>query len=105
MKLIPINDLNQRIGEDHGRARLSDHDVELMLQLLECREMLIEEYLKVGLTRGEIDRSLHSAQLSFGGIAWKFECSKSQVRRIWLGLQRGQIAARWKRVEEKEVVV
>lgn len=101
MKFVAVNDQGKRMGEGHGRAKLSDHDVELMLSLLECRQMLIDEYLKVGLTRREIERALHTAQLSFSGIGWKFEVGKSQVRRIWIGVQRGQAAARWKMVEEK----
>ena len=95
--MVAINELGRRIGETHGRAKLSDHDVDLINGLLECREVLIEEYLAVGLTRREIERSLHKSQLSYAGIAEKFECSKSQVRWIAIGLQRGQVAARFKR--------
>jgi hypothetical protein len=98
MKLVAINELGRRIGETHGRAKLTDHDVELILGLLEARAVLLAEYLKVGLTRREIERSLHTAQLSYAGIAEKFEISKSQVRWIAIGSQRGQAAARWKRV-------
>jgi hypothetical protein len=102
MKLVAINEDGRSIGEHHGRAKLTDHDVELIVSLLECREMLITEYLKVGLTRREIERSLHVAQMSYAGIAGKFEISKSHVRNIALGAQRSQIAVRWKRVEEQK---
>lgn len=96
MKLVAINELGRRIGETHGRAKLSNHDVELMLSLLDCRALLLAEYRKVGLSRRELEMALHSAQLSYSGIAAKFEVSKSQVRWIAIGSQRGQVAARWK---------
>jgi hypothetical protein len=99
MKLVAVNHQGMRMGEDHGKAKLSNRDVELILSLLECREMLIAEYTKVGLARPQIERSLHTAQLSFAGIGEKFEVGKSQIRRIWLGEQRGIQAERWKRVE------
>ena len=76
MKLVAINELGRRIGETHGRAKLSDHDVELMLSLLECRALLLAEYQKAGLSRRAVEQALHVAQLSYSGIAAKFEVSK-----------------------------
>lgn len=99
MKLVAVNELGKVIGEGHGRAKLTDHDIELIQSLLECREMLIVEYMKVGLTRGEVCRALHTAQLSYKGIADKFEINKSHVRHIANGTLRGQYAVRWKKVE------
>lgn len=68
-RVVKVNEHGRRIGEDHPRARLTDHDVELMLQLRQ-RE----------------------------GWSWKrlaraFDCSRSQVRRICLGVHRAQTIA------------
>ena len=98
MRLVAVNERGNRVNEDHGRARLSDNDVELILGLLECRRMLIEEYRKVGLRRENIWPVLRDAQLSFAGIAWKFECSKSLIREIESGRLRCTRAVKWKRV-------
>ena len=95
---VPLGSLNCRIGQAHGRAKLTDHDVELILSLLEARDVLIDEYRKVGLGKRQIEKALHTAQLSYSGIAEKFEISKSHIRWIALGLQRGQPAVRWKSV-------
>lgn len=34
-KLVAVDEHNRPIGEDHHRAKLSDHDVELMRQMYE----------------------------------------------------------------------
>lgn len=99
MRLVAVNERGNRVNEDHGRAKLSDSDVELVLSLLECRRMLIEQYMKVGLARANIWPVLRDSQLSYGGIAWKFEVSKSLIRAIESGRLRSTRAARWKRVE------
>lgn len=101
MKLIAMNDLNRRIGEGHGRDKLTDHDVELILGLLDARRVLMAEYRKVGLSRGFINGKLHEAQLSYSGIAEKFEVSKSHIAWLAWGLRRGQYAARWVRAGVK----
>lgn len=97
-KLVAINENGNRMGESHGRAKLTDHDVELVVGLLDCREGLMREYLKVGLSRREIERVLHTAQLSYAGIAEKFEVSKSLVKAIADGRVRSRVAVRWKRI-------
>lgn len=97
-RFVAVNDSGNRIGEDHGRAKLSDYDVELIVSLLDAREVLITEYLKVGLSRGKIEKCLSKAQLSYAGIAAKFECSKSEVFRISRCVLRRQTPARWKKV-------
>jgi hypothetical protein len=97
MKLVAINENGMRMGEGHGRAKLSDEDVELIQSLLECRDMLIDEYTKVGLTWGFIRNVLAEKQLSYRGIAVKFEISKSHVRHIANGTVRARAAVGWKR--------
>lgn len=102
MKLVAISEAGKRMGEDHGRAKLSNHDIDLIQSLLECRDALIEEYQKVGLPLTQIHVVLRKAQLGYGGIAWKFECSKRLVRDIHSGKVRSCHPARFKRIEEKE---
>ncbi len=100
MKLVAINENGIRMGEGHGRAKLTDHDVELIQSLLEAREVLIAEYTKVGLARGFVHRVLNEKQLSYAWIAEKFEVSKSLIKRIDNGVVRSRPAVRWKRVAE-----
>ena len=72
--LVPVNERGYRIGEAHHRAKLSDHDVELIHELIEA-----------GVTQRQ--------------IAFKFEVSRSTIRDIHSGRCRSQSAARFKRDE------
>jgi len=70
---VAVNESGYRIGEDHPGAKLTDHEVDLILELREqC--------------------------WSYRQIADKFEVSKSQIRNICTGLKRCQIPWRIKRV-------
>lgn len=102
MRLVAISEAGRRMGEGHGRAKLSDHDIDLIQSLLECRDALIEEYQKVGLPLRQIHWTLRRAQLGYGGIASKFECSKRLIRDIHSGKVRNLCAAKFKRVPDKE---
>lgn len=64
------NEQGLRIGEDHPNARLSDHEVDLLLEL-------------------------HEAGYGYGRLARKFDISKSQARNICKGHQRSQVVRRW----------
>lgn len=99
MKLVAINENGKRMGEGHGRAKLTDHDVELVQDLLACRDMLVDEYAKQGLSRGHIHRVLNERQLSYAWIADKFEVSKSLIKAIYDGKVRTRAAVEWKRIE------
>lgn len=98
VKWVAVNDAGCRIGEGHGRAVLSDHDVTNMLALLDEREELLKQCHAVRMSIGEIRRTLTKARLSYKMIAVAMEVSKSQVFWIAKGAQRGQPAARWKKV-------
>lgn len=74
--LIAVNEMGRRFGQRHHRAKLTDRDVELMLQL-----------------RGQ--------GWSCAQIARKFEVSRGHAWRICCGLQRNHRAERWKRIEVK----
>lgn len=76
MRLVPVNDRRRRIGQDHPRAVLTDHEVELVFRLRE-----------EGLTLAE--------------IAAKMEVSKGGVWKILNGYRRGQVAAGWVRVRDR----
>ena len=60
------------IGEDHPRAKLCNHDVDLILDL-----------------RAEVKPNGDHVW-SYGALARMFDCSKSQIRNIVLGRQRAQ---------------
>jgi hypothetical protein len=65
MRVVGVNDSGHVIGQDHHRARLSDHDI-----------WLIHDLRREGLTYQE--------------IADKFEVSKALVADICKGRRRGQ---------------
>lgn len=71
-RLVAVNDRGRVIGQDHPRAILSDHEIELLLAL-----------------RGE--------GRSFGWLAAKFEIGKSTAADICNGRIRGQVAVGTKR--------
>lgn len=80
-RLVAVNEAGQRIGEDHGRARLTDHEVELMRRMH-------EEY-PVG----------HPLHVGCRVLAAKFGVTKTLARKICAYKVRAQVAARWKRVK------
>lgn len=67
-RIALVNDRGRPIGEDHHRAKLTNHDVDLVLSLL-------------------------AEGLSYSVIAEKFEISKSMVRHIAKGTKRWQVPA------------
>lgn len=72
-KLVLVNERGHVIGQDHHRAVLSDHDIDLML------ELRAEGY-------------------SYGWLAAKFEVGKTTARDICTGRRRGQVPTGTKRV-------
>lgn len=75
-RMVAVNDARRRIGQDHPRAVLDDHEVELVHRLREA-----------GLTLAEIAR--------------KMEVSKGCVWKIVHGYRRGQVPAGWVRVRDR----
>jgi DNA-binding NarL/FixJ family response regulator len=76
-KLVSLNENGRRIGESHPGAKLLDHEVEQVLELLD-------------------------AGLSYAEVAAKFEVSKSCIAHIASGRRRGQAIAKVLRVSVKE---
>lgn len=71
-ELVGLSELDQRCGETHPRARLSDHDVDLI-------------------------RELHEEHgLSYSVLAEKFDSSKSAIADICRYRRRAIRPVRWK---------
>lgn len=70
-KLVGVNERGRRIGQDHPRAVLSDHEVSLVFEL-------------------------RSMEWGYKRIAAKLEISKRHVRDILKGDRRGQYPTRFK---------
>lgn len=78
-RMVAVNDKGLRIGEDHGRARLTDHEVELMRRMHELHP--------VG----------HPEHWGYRRLSAKFGVTKTLARKICNYLFRAQHAARFKR--------
>lgn len=76
-KVVAINDRGHAIGEDHPRAVLTNHEVQLLLEL-----------------RGE--------GYSYAWLAGKFEVGKSTVYDICSGRKRGQYPSHFKPQRRRE---
>ena len=70
-KTFGVNERGQRVGESHPGAVLTDHEVDLLLEL-----------------RGE--------GYSLAWLAAKFEVHKQTVAKICSGQRRCQVAVRWR---------
>ncbi len=67
--IIRVNERGLRVGESHPRAVLSDHEVELVLEL-------------------------RAEGFSYGWLAKKFEVHKQTIAKICQGVNRGQVSFR-----------
>lgn len=90
-KPAKTNAFGRRIGEDHPRAVLTDHEVDLLCMFLAERDALVHRLALAGATRPEIDAALRAAGLSYRLLAIKFEVCKSAVQKIALGQRRCQV--------------
>lgn len=77
---VAVNDRGAVVGQDHWRAKLTDHEVELIRMLLAERAALVAGLTAGGIAPGGIARRLKVDGLSYREIALKFEVSKSYVR-------------------------
>lgn len=76
-KMVQIGEYGKRVGESHGRAKLSDHEIDLVRQLKE-----------EGMPAGE--------------IAAKMEISRRYVYKLVNYERRASIVAEWRRWRGKE---
>lgn len=95
-KHIKVNERGRRIGEDHPRAVLTDHEVALLLDFLTERDALVATLERQGCARSIIDASLTAAGLSYRCLALKFEVCARYIGRIANGERRCQTAMRTK---------
>lgn len=72
-KYVAVNEAGHVVGEDHPRAVLTDHDVDLLLEL-------------------------RAEGMSYRWLALKFEISHKHCWRIVKGVARGQIPTGHRRV-------
>lgn len=91
-ELAKKNEHGRRIGQYHPRAVLLDHEVDLLLKLLEEREGVIGRMLFDGAAQAEIDTALREAGLSYRCLALKFEVGKRYIGKIASGERRCQTA-------------
>lgn len=89
-KDVKTNKVGRRIGDSHPRAVLTDHEVELLLTLLDEREHMVAYLLGAKASWHVIGVILTANELSFRCLAEKFEISKSHVANIAAGRQRCQ---------------
>ena len=72
-RVVAVNEKNQPIGEDHPSAKLTDHEVQLMIEM-------------------------HEEHVGYRRLAKMFEISRSQVRNICKGIKRSQTPHGWRTV-------
>jgi DNA-binding CsgD family transcriptional regulator len=72
-RIVCLNQIGLRLGEDHQNAKLTNAEVDLLL-------------------------TLRDEGLSYRQLALKFEISKSSVRDICKGRRRCQSPTRWKTI-------
>jgi len=89
-KYIDVNELGCRIGESHPRAKLSNLDIDLMLTLLDARELCIGLCRTKGLTQRDIDKMLEDKALSYSALALRFGVHKQHVAKVAQGARRMQ---------------
>lgn len=71
---VGVNDKGRRVGEDNPNATLTDHEVDLLLEM----------------------RDSTNPPMGYRKLARAFDISKSQARNIVKGDQRAQRAVRFK---------
>ena len=92
-RAVKINEYGRRIGESHPRAVLSDHEIELLLELLAEREQVVKGMQAGGSVKAVIDAELTRRGLSYRLLAVKFEVHKQTVAKVAQGARRCQTPA------------
>lgn len=82
-KRVGLNARGVRVGEDHPRAKLTDHEVDLLLQMLE---------------EADADKAAGRPHLTRRELADKFEISLDCLYSIQKGRTRGQTPERYKTI-------
>ena len=85
-KIVAVNEKGRRIGESHPRAKLSDHEIDLLREL-------IEELIAEG--KGHLEAYRIAAE--------KFEISEHGAKSIHNCRRRAETIARHKRIKEPAI--
>ena len=83
---VGVNELGMRVGESHQRAKLTDHEIDLIHQLLDD---------------AEADKAAGRKYLRDYEIAEKFEISKSHLHNIRHDKERSQVPVKFKVLHQK----
>lgn len=94
-RLLAVNDGGHVIGEQHPRAKLTDRQVDQILDALEKRDRLVLEMRAAGATVGAIHRAIRLARVSEMALARLHGVSRRTVRDIYEGRIRCQMPTRW----------
>lgn len=94
-RLLAVNDSGYVIGEQHPRAKLTDRQVDAILDALEERARLVRLMKAAGAKPGEIKAAVRLAQIGFVHLAQRYGCSRRTVRDIGAGNIRSQVPTRW----------
>lgn len=89
-KTAKRNGSGRIIGQDHPRAKLTDHEVELIQELLDDRQLLLDRLAFENADPVRIQTVLVTAGLSLRCIAVKFEVHRSCIVKIARGERRCQ---------------
>ncbi len=89
-RFFAINANGLRVGEDHPRAKLTDHDVDLIRDALDERDAFVAVLVGLGYRRLVIRRALSWLEMDVRGIARRFEVSRSLIQDIYVGRRRAQ---------------
>ena len=69
-RLVAVNDRRRRIGQDHPRAVLTDHEVDLVHRLREEGLTLTEIALKMEISKGGVWKILNGHRRSQTPSGW-----------------------------------
>ena len=86
--MIKRNEFGRRIGESHHKSVLTDHEVDLLFELLIFRDEVLEAMAHA--TVAQINARLHEEQLSYRQLAIKFEVHPQTIAKIARGERRCQ---------------
>lgn len=99
MPEVLVNEKGRRVGETHPRARLTDHEVDLIRELHESMvddPTVVRQAGKCGICgRPNCASKVHAV---YERIAEKFEAKPRTIKAIVLCEKRGQFGVRAKRV-------
>ncbi|MCX7168611.1 MAG: hypothetical protein NTV11_20385 [Rhodocyclales bacterium] len=98
-RTIRINAIGRRIGEDHHNAKLTNHEVDQIHELLDERDRFVKRLEAAGHGRDQIRHAPKFVGLDIRSIAAKFDVAPSTVQDIHTGRRRAQHPAKSKTID------